>query len=539
MGIMARNIRTLIATAHQKRWLGNLLLGFLLLCLVGALIGAAIRLRQNLASEYLNVTLESERIAQDLDRELEIQSYSVAALGSVGDSVLGGGLRLRENPVQRLLPVPGKGGYTAVLPAEFGPEERHGNITGLGRIPPLDSLAAREMAMAVSLTPVMRAIKNKSPDIPWIYYTSASGFMFLYPRVPVAQFFYSRHLETMDFYQLGLPANNPDHAIYWSPLYEDAAGQGQMVTVSRPVYLDQRFLGILSIDLGADRLLRHVQNHDVPHSALYLYDATGRPMLNADGLAPAIQVGSLAKGQPTPLGDQRVTTFPLPSAKWHLVVRTDHRSMVLGALLKTAFHLATVLLFLVSLVLIALLMRSGRQVQTLSIRDALTGLYNRRHFDEVARIEFARSERHGVWLGFMLLDVDFFKKYNDHYGHQQGDIALKEVTAAIRTALKRATDGVFRVGGEEFAALIELGEPADLAMLAERVNEAVRALGMPHAPNPHGKVTVSIGTTLVGPGHWVDVESAYKCADEGLYEAKQSGRDKAVFRTARPAPSGQ
>ena len=536
---MARNIRTFIATAHQKRWLGQLLLGFLLLCLVGALIGAAIRLRQNLASAYLEVTLESERIAQDLDRELEIQSYSVAALGSVADSVLIGSLALNEKPVRRLVNVPSKGGYASKLTRELTELTQPGNITGLGPIPRDGSLAAREMAMAVGLRPIMQAIKNRNPDIPWVYYTSASGFMFLYPHVPVAQFFYSRHLETMDAYRLGLPANNPDHSIYWTPLYEDAAGQGQMVTVSRPVYLGQRFLGILSIDLGADRLLRHVQNHGVPHSALYLYDASGRPMLNADGLAPAIQVGSLTQGQPTPLGDQRVTTFPLPSAKWHLVVRTDHRSMVLGAVQKTALHLATVLLFLVSLVLIALLMRSMRKVQTLSIRDALTGLYNRRHFDEIARIEFARSERHGVWLGFMLLDVDFFKKYNDHYGHQQGDIALKEVTAAVRSTLKRATDGVFRVGGEEFAVLIELGEPADLALLAERVNEAVRALGMPHAQSPHGKVTVSIGTTLIGPGHWVDVESAYKCADEGLYEAKQSGRDQAVFHTARPVPPGQ
>ncbi|MCZ8294003.1 MAG: diguanylate cyclase [Hylemonella sp.] len=528
---MARNIHTLIATAQQKRWMDKLLLWLLVLLVIGTLVGAAIRVRQNLAAEYLKVVLESERIALDLNRELELQAYSVAALGAMGDSVLHGSLRLMENPVRRLVPVPGKGGYTAVIPPEFGPPERHGNITGLGRIPGADTLAAREMTMAVSLTPVMRAIKSRTPDIPWVYYTSASGFMFLYPRVPVDAFFHSRELEQTPYYQGALPQANPARSIFWTPLYEDAAGQGQMVTVGRPVYQGERFLGVLSIDIGVRTLLRHVTQHAVPHSTLYLYDAKGKAMLNPDGQAPAIDPALQTAGEPVPFDGQRVTAFRLPTAGWHLVVQTDHRAMVLNALLKTSFHIATVLLFLVSLVLIALLTRSVRQVRSLSVHDALTGLYNRRHFEEVARTEWARSRRHELWLGLMLVDVDFFKKYNDHYGHPMGDSALQDVASAMRQSLRRATDGLFRVGGEEFAVLVELRYPSDLGPLADKLNEAVRSLGRAHAPSPHGVLTVSIGTTLIGPGQWVDVEAAYKCADEALYQAKESGRDKNIYRS--------
>ncbi len=526
---MARITRTRIATTLHKRWLGNLLFGLLLLCLLGALAGVAIRLQQNLATAYHEIELESRRIASDMDRELEIQSYSVAALGAVADSVLKGALALNEDPVRRLVAVPSRAGYTSQLPPELIALTQPGNITGLGPIPGPGSLAAREMTMAVGLRPLMQAIKQKNPEVPWVYYTSASGFMFLYPHVPMSEFFYRRELETMDFYRLGLPANNPGHQVYWTPLYEDAAGQGQMMTVGRPVYQGERFLGVLSIDLAADQLLRHVRNHGVTHSSLYLYDAQGRPMLDPDGRAPAIDVRNT--GAPTSDAQgQRVSVFSLPSARWHLVVRTDHHSMVRSALAKTAFHLATVLLSLVSLLLVAMLMRTGRKIQTLSIRDGLTGLYNRRHFEEVARTEIARCRRHELWLGLMLIDVDFFKKYNDRYGHPMGDAALQDVTTAMRQSLRRATDGLFRVGGEEFAVLVELTGPADLGPLADKLNTAVRSVGRPHEDSPHRVVTISIGTTLIGPGQWVDLERAYKCADEALYEAKQSGRDRHVYR---------
>lgn len=501
------------------------------LLLVGALAGAAVRLQQNLEAEYTRLNLQGQRMAEDLAHELQLQAHSVASLGAVADSVLLGGLRLMENPVARLQPVPAKRGYTAVLPPRFGPPEDHGNITGLGPVPAPSSVTAREMTMAVSLTPIARAIKRRNPDVPWVYYTSANDFIFLFPRVPVEEFFYSRELGAMENFQGALPANNPQRSIFWTTVYEDAAGQGRMVTVGKPVYRGDRFLGVISIDLSARALLRHIQDHELAYSRAYLYDAQGRPMLGPDTDAPDLDPVRLSLGQTdtdTREG-MRLSAYSLPSANWYLVIATDHRAMVRSAWLKTGIHIATALLLLISLVLIGLLLRSMREVRSLSIRDGLTGLYNRRHFEDVARSELARCRRHELWLGLMILDVDFFKKYNDRYGHQMGDAALKDVTAAMRQTLRRATDGHFRVGGEEFAVLVELAGPAELHPLADRLNAAVRELRRPHEDSPRGVVTVSIGSTLLGPGQWVELDAAYRRADEALYEAKQAGRDRHVY----------
>lgn len=104
----------------------------------------------------------------------------------------------------------------------------------------------------------------------------------------------------------------------------------------------------------------------------------------------------------------------------------------------------------------------------------------------------------------------------------------------MRSTLRRPTDGLFRVGGEEFAVLVELETASELPMLAGRLNDAVRALGMTHVHGPHGLLTVSIGMTLLGPDQWVEMETAYRQADEALYEAKHLGRDRAVTHAFAP-----
>ena len=128
-----------------------------------------------------------------------------------------------------------------------------------------------------------------------------------------------------------------------------------------------------------------------------------------------------------------------------------------------------------------------------------------------------------------MLDIDFFKKYNDHYGHQQGDVALKAVAGAIRQALRRGADQVFRVGGEEFAVLLALHDGDELEPLMRHVNQAIRDLQIPHVGNPSGHVTVSIGATVISEARWRSVDAAYQRADEALYQAKSGGRDTTVL----------
>lgn len=166
----------------------------------------------------------------------------------------------------------------------------------------------------------------------------------------------------------------------------------------------------------------------------------------------------------------------------------------------------------------------------ISITDPLTQLHNRRYFELVVRSELNRARRAGESVAFAMIDIDFFKLYNDHYGHHEGDNALKAVAQAIKSNLKRAGDYAFRLGGEEFAVLITgIGEES-ARLFFERLRESVAELELPHEKNPTGIVTISVGVSYVGRIDAQSLDQMVRCADASLYKAKHSGRNRSVFR---------
>lgn len=174
-----------------------------------------------------------------------------------------------------------------------------------------------------------------------------------------------------------------------------------------------------------------------------------------------------------------------------------------------------------------------RLLNELAERDGLTGLYNRRMFDDLIRRLWRQSRRDAEPLAVIFVDIDYFKIYNDMYGHQAGDDCLRRVAQAIMSSAKRPFDFCARYGGEEFV-LVVYGAPAEhTRALSEQIRERVLALGIPHAGSEVGdSVTVSVGVGLTGPGTRRSLSGAIQTADEALYEAKQQGRDRVVFRDA-------
>ncbi len=164
------------------------------------------------------------------------------------------------------------------------------------------------------------------------------------------------------------------------------------------------------------------------------------------------------------------------------------------------------------------------QLARLSLADPLTGLGNRRAFDDALREELARTARSGSPLGLVMLDVDHFKDFNDRHGHQAGDEALVVVAEALRGAA-RAEDRACRVGGEEFALLLPGAGEGAAAAVAERVRAAVAA-----DTRPAARLTVSLGVAAAGPGS--TAEGLVQQADLRLYAAKEGGRDRVVARRA-------
>jgi two-component system chemotaxis family response regulator WspR len=172
------------------------------------------------------------------------------------------------------------------------------------------------------------------------------------------------------------------------------------------------------------------------------------------------------------------------------------------------------------------LARTNLELRTLAALDGLTGIPNRRRFDEALGVEWQRARRQGAPLSLLLCDVDCFKDYNDSYGHPAGDLCLKKTAAALISQLKRPADLAARYGGEEFAILLPDTGLDGALKLAEDCRRHLEGAAMPHPATAGGVVTMSIGVASVMPGDGNTAEELVAAADGALYAAKRGGRNR-------------
>ena len=166
-------------------------------------------------------------------------------------------------------------------------------------------------------------------------------------------------------------------------------------------------------------------------------------------------------------------------------------------------------------------------LSNLAINDGLTGIYNRRYFDETLAREWKRTMREKAPLSLIMLDIDYFKKYNDTYGHQAGDECLRQVATTISGALRRPADMAARYGGEEFVVVLPNFKLENSAKFGETIRAKIEALKMEHKQsdaNPF--ITVSLGIASVVPSSISSYEELVGAADKALYSAKNKGRNR-------------
>lgn len=171
----------------------------------------------------------------------------------------------------------------------------------------------------------------------------------------------------------------------------------------------------------------------------------------------------------------------------------------------------------------------NRQLSILALTDGLTGISNRRHFDEQCQALLSIAQRTKAPLAVLMIDIDYFKRYNDHYGHQAGDDSLIAVGNVIAEAFKRPGDCAARYGGEEFAVVCLGVGRKELKLHAKQLCDKVRALNLPHADSPYSMVTVSVGGVSSIPKRDTLAQSVLKVADTSLYAAKEQGRNRIVI----------
>jgi diguanylate cyclase (GGDEF)-like protein/PAS domain S-box-containing protein len=173
------------------------------------------------------------------------------------------------------------------------------------------------------------------------------------------------------------------------------------------------------------------------------------------------------------------------------------------------------------------LMALQKELEELSFRDGLTGIANRRMFDSIMEVEWTNARRNNQPLSLIMIDIDYFKPYNDHYGHIQGDDCLKQVGQALSSAATRARDLFARFGGEEFVLVLPETDAASAKIVAERCRNLIFKEQIPHEKSPVSQIlTVSLGVGTIIPTHKDQPLTFIEAVDRLLYQAKQSGRNR-------------
>ena len=201
------------------------------------------------------------------------------------------------------------------------------------------------------------------------------------------------------------------------------------------------------------------------------------------------------------------------------------RAMTIGSLM-VAFSLAFVALSFMLGAQLRRRMRAESELKLLARTDGLTGLNNRRTLGEILDQEWRRARHTRSMFSLLFVDIDRFKAYNDTYGHLAGDDALAAVARCIGDNIRRPTDSAARYGGEEFIVVLPGTPPAGAVQIAEQIREAISELAIEHAGSEYGRVTASIGMASWAPEQDSDVSAVIRAADEALYNAKATGRNR-------------
>jgi diguanylate cyclase (GGDEF)-like protein len=471
------------------------------------------------------VAVEAGRAAAArLDHELALREHAVEVIVANAEQILDGRVKSPVDVVAHLRARPEQGGYSLGWLPGYGAAEVC-SLMGEGAVPARGSESAAEMQMAVALTPSFRVLRDRGVEIPWAYYISRRGFLYICPRSADDAFLWSHSLlKRYDLERVG--ARPQANRLVWSPTYQDDAGKGLMTTLSGLVVHEGRTIGDVSIDVGVATLTERLAHHGLPDATLRLLTADGVDVVGAAPRDARINPRAMALNTPARVGDAEVVLCRVPSTGWHVAVVTPRRAMLARALRESLVYGLMAAFVLASIALLLALARALRTLEAISVRDPLTGVYNRRHFDECIRVELSKARRMGAKLGVAILDVDHFKSYNDRYGHHAGDQALRAVAKALGGSLQRLSDLLFRIGGEEFAVIVYADREEQVVKLGEKLCAAVRALDLAHKGSPLGYVTISVGATLVDPVADADPERAYKSADAALYQAKAAGRNR-------------
>lgn len=426
-----------------------------------------------------------------------------------------------------------------------------GNLTGIGKIPQSGDVL-KELGLAMEFNKFFSNFYSEFPDVAWLYYTSESNFIDMYPWISSDKFSYSEKLKTVDFYSVATPENNPKRDMKWTSVYLDQAGKGYMVTLSSPIYAKGVFKGVVSFDLTNALLSKIIDskydgylidNTNTVLAASHLEAANDSLINIADMLkmkkGDIEKIKSLDNNQVKLVGLYFVNTFSFEDAPWEFFIRVPVWTIVGGSLLQIVPILLIGFLFLRALVEIDKrkltekelanslkeLKSYQRLLEKVATYDYLTNTVNRRGLKE--KFRQVRKESTGKSplspVSFIIGDIDHFKRFNDTYGHAAGDKVLIEIAECIkRAAGPRGT--VCRWGGEEFVIMLPGRTYMEAMTIAENVRKGIEEIVIPWNNLMKLRTTMTFGVQEGNIEEMID--RSIEEADYALYVAKTNGRNR-------------
>ncbi|MFJ4290341.1 diguanylate cyclase [Cupriavidus sp. NPDC089707] len=421
---------------------------------------------------------------------------------------------------------------------------------------------ARGLSHLLSAEPLNPLVTRK------LLYVSSNGFFVAYPPVPPASTVaVLRRVDDAGYMREHLPQNNPDRTLHWK-MVPAADGSGDMyLTLSLPVYLHAQFRGVAISGISQRSLDAYLVNTTRNGVRSFLIDIDGhligastRDVKSLEKFATVVPSawreatpqemfsrgsGTLQRGDGSRLMFQRIGSTNLMLVDYFsatdLLLRTaSHLSAVLAA---SALSLAVLLWVTLQgfRKLFSHYLARGEALRELAETDALTGLANRRVFEARFAIEHNRSLRENTPISMLMIDIDRFKRINDHWGHASGDRVLKKLADVVRAAV-RAIDVPARIGGEEFAVLLPSTSIEEATEAAERLrmilSQTVCEPAADAADMGDIQFTVSIGVSDLGTDGTDNLDTMLMVADRRLYAAKNAGRNRVVSDDRVPEPVG-
>lgn len=360
-------------------------------------------------------------------------------------------------------------------------------------------------------------------DVAWIYYQSVHNFVYIAPPVNPRQFHFTPDVYHERYWLQAIPKNNPSRRMVIGGPYQDIAGKGWIVTLAYPVYARDTFLGVSALDLRVDTL----------NTLIRVGAAEGESMMISENNSLMGKESGFAceKLISAPLdGSCRMKWMEDKEGNWWLSAPVVDRELWLVHRLKpmelyiaaARESMGTWVMSFLSLVIVLLLLRLKKaleEVTRITQYDPLTQALNRRGLYDKLPASLAFAQRKHLNVAVMIMDIDFFKKVNDQYGHATGDSVLKQLGGHLLDSI-RPFDLVCRWGGEEFVIVVLLDDERGALEAAERI----RHNGQKTYIEEEKHITLSGGLTLLQEGE--SIENAIARADLLLYQAKENGRNR-------------